>query len=398
MTMNVIHYINDQIFKTQKNKQKYIDIYLNTTYRTELWLYSLSMSLQLLDTIYSSHHEMNVRFSYVKKSKELSRFVINSLFYSPNFLCHLSMCDTGIMSYFAVHTRNFCENIDNLKKKKRLAQGIKDVLHEQGLKNHKIRDNAFIYTDPYNDKEPAFMPQTIINIHGHKVGDKLYFALQKQMETILNMSNHERAENMNNMIETCIINEKDCKKEKISTALLGQKGVYAKTHIKKHTVIGFYTGIYLKDEAAQEKLFKELGAHQSSLYMFSFSKSKFPRVSAYQYGNQICLINASITYEKNLAEIAKQYHLHNNLCVVYAKSGENPDKDYQADIKAYDLITYVTTRDIKKGEQLFVDYGISYWQNRIKTTIDATQQDVVDAIKKYEIELKDKNAKKYSFK
>lgn len=374
----IIHSIHNR-----QNNSYFIDIYSNATYETNILLCAIASFPQCLNMVHLGSYEMMIRAIEEKKLKRFANSITQEFLYGDKAMNQISMSPAGgVLSLSIVtHFNYLC--FDYIEKLKSAKKAMEEVKYLEGLQKQKISDYGYIYTDPYDFEKPAFEPKTIVNIRNYQEQDPVYQRLKNQMELILNSDNISRGNNMNQMVETKTITEKDCIIGKISSALIGQKGIYALRDIEAHTVVGFYTGVYITDEAAQDKIIKEFGLEKCGIYMFSLADGLYPLISAYQYGNKICLVNASITYEKSLEEIAEDYYHLNNIVVVYAKSGENPDKNYQEKKDAFDLVAYVTTKNVKKGEQLLVDYGFKYWQNRLTTTIEATKEEITKAINAY---------------
>lgn len=248
------------------------------------------------------------------------------------------------------------------------------------LSKQKISDAFPIYTSAQDFFDAAFIPKTVVNINYFKDTPILYENIKMQMEKILTMSNQNRAKFLDELLNEVTITEKDCNKYKLPHVMISQKGIIAKKDIKKNTVLGFYSGIYARDLSDIIHLKSFFTNDQLSLYTYSLgSIGSYPRIIGYKYGNKLSLINASISYDKSAHELAKEYNLRNNLIVIRAKSGEN---SYQDDPNFFDLVTFITLKDIKKGEQLFYDYGIGYWQDKRKIDFEKLDNEMQEELAK----------------
>ena len=61
------------------------------------------------------------------------------------------------------------------------------------------------------------------------------------------------------------------------------------------------------------------------------------------------------------------------------KIENSPNKNIRENPNAFDINGYVTTRPIKAGAQIFVDYGYNYWRNKTPNFTHATADDIAEA-------------------
>lgn len=260
------------------------------------------------------------------------------------------------------------------------------------LLEHEICDTLPIFTSSLDLSKAEYIPRTVVKLGDFEDTPSIYSHVKKQMENILSMSDQIRAKFLEETLHEIILNHKECEKYKLPPEMIGQKGIYAKKNIKKHTVLGFYSGIYIKDINEYAHLRKIFTEEQLSLYSFSLNiNGQYPRVVGYKYGNKLSLINACTIYDKSPYEIAREYMLKNNLYIIKGKSGESA---FQDNPNFYDLITFVTRRDIKKGEQFFYDYGIYYWKNRLNQNLSNSTVELQNIISEMQ-KRTDKKSKKF---
>jgi hypothetical protein len=145
--------------------------------------------------------------------------------------------------------------------------------------------------------------------------------------------------------------------------LIGQKGLFAAQNIPADTILGVYSGVYTYTPEDMQKVNDQHGSSYVTHYIFGFNEQTQPRVSSFKTGNRLTLINDATDYsgtdEENTALLLKRQ----NVRALYAKSTNNPDREFNRDLKKYDLVIYATYRSIKAGEQLYITYGKNYWTN-----------------------------------
>jgi hypothetical protein len=233
-----------------------------------------------------------------------------------------------------------------------------------------------------NPDVPLYQPKTIVafkNIKALLKTKNQQDNILKQLNDIANLSPQEHGDYVNSFMQSKRITAQNCKREKLPPILIGQNGVYAQRNIPAFTVLGYYGGIYFTNPKELITYAKKNGTAYRT-YMFSFPDTEFPRLSAYLHGNDLSLVNAGTIYSGTAHTIAREIVEKCNLSVVYAKSLEYPDSYYVNNPEKYDLVSYVTNRAIKKGEQLFINYGMNYWKNRNDNFTTATSDEIFDMI------------------
>ena len=124
--------------------------------------------------------------------------------------------------------------------------------------------------------------------------------------------------------------------------LRGQLGVKAKEYIPKGTPLGLYVGLYLTNNETHNHDHSHGSFHTQSYYFDTAHKSMV--ISAWKCGNILSLINANTTHS-----VYSSQEQSDNIAIVYVV------------YKGWPYVVYMTLRDIKKGEELLVDYGENYW-------------------------------------
>ena len=69
--------------------------------------------------------------------------------------------------------------------------------------------------------------------------------------------------------------------------------------------------------------------------------------------------------------------------VLYARSNENTSEDHVNNPENLDLVSYCSQKKIAKGEQLFIDYGMNYWKNKVNNFANITNEELKEAIRNY---------------
>lgn len=119
------------------------------------------------------------------------------------------------------------------------------------------------------------------------------------------------------------------------------RSVFACKDLPACTVLGPYSGRYLEGEAVLKEYEKEYGLEAGNYYFTTRSKKR--SVAAFPEGNILSLIN---TPEFNQPQ-SESYQVSERQNVSTVLVGKN-------------INFYVTTRDIRQGEELWFDYGPDY--------------------------------------
>ncbi len=242
-----------------------------------------------------------------------------------------------------------------------------------GLKEHRTNNYAPIACSVDNPSLPLYEPKTIVdfmNIKRRLSNKKSHDNVLKQLNYVANLSDHARGHYLTSITEEKLIDAQECKKHNWPQALIGQKGIFATKDIPAWTVLGYYSGIYFTTHA-EIKTYEHNNGDGFKTYVYSLPEVDMPRISAFMHGNDLSLINAGTVYVGTPHSIAHELFEKCSVSCVYAKSLEYPDKAYVADSEKFDLVSYVTNRDIKKGEQLLINYGYNYWSHRLDNCIDS---------------------------
>ncbi|EGR7263338.1 SET domain-containing protein, partial [Salmonella enterica] len=114
--------------------------------------------------------------------------------------------------------------------------------------------------------------------------------------------------------------------------------VYARTDLAAFTVLGPYSGRLLDSETVRCEYEKEYGREASNYYFATRSQERI--VSGFPQGNILSLLNSPVFTHRTAETEARQ-----NVSAVLV--GKN-------------IHFFLTTRDVRAGEELWFDYGPGY--------------------------------------
>lgn len=251
------------------------------------------------------------------------------------------------------------------------------------VKKHDYKDLAPIYVSPMDGKTVVFEPRTITGVKGIVGTKRKVKSMTNQMEEYLSLSLEERVAHLNKYTEVREITKKDARKDRLDDVMIGQRGIFAKTKIPENTLMGFYSGAYCATQFECKHAMNDVGKANYDTYVFGFTNQPLPRINGYHYGNRLTLFNASSCYSGSLVKVARDIAHKTNIHVAYARSGENPHQDIIDNPEACDLVLYYSNREIPKGQQLYVDYGMKYWKSKVTDFIDATQEELNNAVRAF---------------
>jgi len=143
----------------------------------------------------------------------------------------------------------------------------------------------------------------------------------------------------NNLVE---IKESRYIKDKLS------KGLFAKQNIKKGTKIVIYFGDVLDEEELLEK-------YNENKDVMKYIRKGYDFIVDGSIGYNTKNINLSGVYVNDILKLKSKsmkdmehYHKSRNICNVEV-------------LNTTDFPVYIAKRDIKKGQELFIHYGLHYW-------------------------------------
>jgi len=126
------------------------------------------------------------------------------------------------------------------------------------------------------------------------------------------------------------------------------KGLFAKTDIKKGTPLVIYFGDVLDEEELMKK-------YQQDKDIMKYVRKGYDFIVDGSIGYQSKNINLSGVYVNDIMKLKSKsmkdmehYHKSRMICNVEV-------------LNTSDFPVYITKRNIKKGQELFVHYGIHYW-------------------------------------
>jgi hypothetical protein len=128
------------------------------------------------------------------------------------------------------------------------------------------------------------------------------------------------------------------------------------------SIIGVYTGVFIQDPADMITLMQKMPMEHFKDYLFRIPmQDNFPKITGYQYGNRLSLINAASNYQDGDDITFDQIRRRANIMLVLAKSNECPNEQIAENENCPDVLFFIAGRDIPQGTQLFYDYGNVYW-------------------------------------
>jgi hypothetical protein len=234
---------------------------------------------------------------------------------------------------------------------------------EESVNQHVYDDNAH-FCISVDTLQPLYIPKTVKYIW---TTDKIEFSegvqLKADLQTYLQYSDFERVKLINELTDIRFVTQADIENDACDKELIGHKGVFASKSIPRLTIIGIYGGILLRDDYDLLTLAKRTPVKLYQDYLFRISINRpYPKVSAFQHGNRISLINSASNYKENDG-VATSVKLHQrkNIMLVTAKTNECNISSIMDNDEIPDILFLTACRDIKKGEQLLYDYGNTYW-------------------------------------
>lgn len=257
-------------------------------------------------------------------------------------------------------TRNF-KNISSITKKN--FKPSTDLYgKEQSVKMHRYDDNLPMALSVDNF-ETLYIPKTIQYIWaGMELERAVGTQLKADLQTYLSLTDKQRIDYMEEIMLIRNIENDDLLNDACDKELLNHRGIFAKIDISKMSIIGVYTGIFIQDAEDMMKLMNKMPLEHFQDYLFRISlQDKFPKISGYQYGNRLSLINAASNYQGGDDMTFDQICRRANILLVVAKTSECPIPQIADNENCPDIIFFVAGKDIPKGTQLLYDYGNVYW-------------------------------------
>ncbi|MEM6603836.1 MAG: SET domain-containing protein-lysine N-methyltransferase [Pseudomonadota bacterium] len=265
---------------------------------------------------------------------------------------------------------SFTGNIDrhNLKVIKNTTDEAKQPGQEKSVLAHIYDDMVHIAQDPEDFDKPRFEPKTVRHMWvPFDIPYEKAMVLKENLGLLLSLSREERAAYMDRVTVVRDVADEDCENSACDKALIGHKGLFAREHIPAFTVIGAYSGIYLRNDIELSKVAQIYDPADMSDYMFRVAEDyKWPKISAFKRGNRLTIANAATNYEDGLMAGIDQAEARRTLIPVYAKTDECPFLEIQKKSECPDTLFLVVCRDMKPQQQLLYDYGPIYWANNDK--------------------------------
>lgn len=225
----------------------------------------------------------------------------------------------------------------------------------------------------YNDLSPViksadnfeslYVPKTVQYIwSANNLDYSVAMKLKADIQKYLDLSLEDQAEHMSRLMSVKFITEEDTLNNACDKELIGQRGVFAKQDIPAMTVLGIYSGIFIRDQAEMVKLARKISLDDLQDYLFRIPiVDKFPKITAFQHGNRLSIVNAASNYQSSDEIIYQEILRRANIMLLTAKTAECSVKEIAEDPECPDTLLFISGRNIPKGEQLLYDYGNVYW-------------------------------------
>jgi hypothetical protein len=373
------HLINQEYIKHDAKELTQTLKNLSTLkYNTSDFLVSIAQAFQPVNNSFRYRLEVKEQAKYFKMQHRIRKNAAYVSFAGKGLLW--TSVPNAIFSIGYNHIINgYTHKINALKRN--LYLNAQKQKKSDGLKEHRTNNYAPIACSVDNPSLPLYEPKTIVdfcNIKRRLPNKKTHDKILKQLNYVANLSDDARGHYLTSLTEGKFIDAQECKKHNWPQELIGQKGIFAIKDIPAWTVLGYYSGIYFTTHAERET-YEYNNGDAFKTYVYSLPDVDMPRISAFMYGNDLSLINAGTVYVGTAYSIAHELFEKCSVSCVYAKSLEYPDTAYVDDPEKFDLVSYVTNRDIKKGEQLLINYGYNYWSHRLDNCID-TDTDAIYTI------------------
>lgn len=306
---------------------------------------------------------------------------------SPISLCHDAI-SYGLMNYYSKlnhETQKLMSSLTKLDDQSLQAtlldiyRVINHQIHLTAVSLHTHNDRLPIFANPRNPEQAVFIPDKVVDAKGLKIfkeQPKVKEQLLNQVNAFLALSPQEQYEWLDSYSHVRIITHQDCLQDMLPLEMVGQNGVFASQNIPAHSMIGFYTGLYLQN--TQEATFiSSKNPHGFKAYVFSLPGQEYPVTSGYQYGNRVTVINSATNYTGNASEIGHVLYQNLNMVPVCFKTNNNPDPQIRDNPDLFDINGYVSIREIKIDEQFYVDYGYEYWKDKNTNFTSATEDEIM---------------------
>lgn len=233
---------------------------------------------------------------------------------------------------------------------------------EESVKIHEYNDYLPMAISVKDFKE-LYTPKTIAYMWtANNLEYETAVTLKRNLNDYLALTNVQRAEYMASITNVRHVTENDLKNDACDPQLLGHRGVFAEKDIPEMSIIGVYTGIFITDALEMMTLCEKMPLKYFQDYLFRIPlKDKFPKITGYQYGNRLSLVNAASNYAGNDEAIFEQLRKRGNLMLVVCKTNECPIPKIANNENCPDVLFFIAGRTIPKGTQLLYDYGNVYW-------------------------------------
>jgi hypothetical protein len=233
---------------------------------------------------------------------------------------------------------------------------------EQSVRTHHYNDDLPMALSVH-DFKALYLPKTVHYIWSNN--DLEYNAamtLKGDLQKFLQLTDTQRAAYMADITDIKNVTDSDINNDSCDAELLGHRGVFAKKDIPEMSIIGVYTGIFIKDKQDMITLMQKMPLEYFQDYLFRIPlHNTYPKICGYQYGNRLSLINAASNYQNGDEETFNEIYKRANLMLITVKTGECPIAKIADNDETPDMLFFIAGRNIPQGTQLLYDYGNVYW-------------------------------------
>lgn len=245
---------------------------------------------------------------------------------------------------------------------------LKVAGQEKSVLEHEFDDCAPIYRDPYDISKISYTPRHIeymwLPMNAKRESAML---LKQQIGHFLKLNAHERVAYMNHTTDIRKVTTEDCRGGKCDKELVGHRGLFAAKDLKPLTILGIYSGVFLQSEQDMRALEKKIDSFSISDYLFRVAEEyEWPKISAFQYGNRLTMVNAATNYAGGISKGLEEVNKRLSVMLAFGKSKECPFPEIGQNDTHPDILFFITCKDVAKGDQLMIDYGPVYWANNDK--------------------------------
>jgi hypothetical protein len=345
------HHLNETI-PIENN----LSLPLDTDTNTQIQKIADNMQSMLKESCFDLKPLVNPHYIYVRASARSKHYLLNK-----NIACQEKNRKPPLKPFNINTLMN--NNKATFNQKSEPAVRTKELYgKEESVKIHTFNDYLPMAIS-VKDFTELYVPKTIQYMWtGNNLDYDNAMTLKQNLNTYLSLSTVEQAIYMSSITDIRHVTEDDLKNDACDIELLGHRGVFAKKDIPEMSIIGVYTGIFIADAIDMMKLSEKMSLTHLQDYLFRIPLTdKFPKITGYQYGNRLSLINAASNYKSDDQTTFDQLCRRSNIMLVAAKSNECPIPKIANNENCPDVLFFIAGCHIPAGTQLLYDYGNVYW-------------------------------------